>query len=291
MSRFILSPESRALVELALREDSGDLGDITSAAMIPEESTGVGRLVAKSHLNVCGHPVGLALLAELGGGLKYQIVIEEGFTANPGDVIAEISGNLRALLLLERTLLNFFQRLSGIATMTAKAVELAEEAGVRILDTRKTTPGMRQLEKYAVTVGGGVNHRFGLFDRVLIKNNHVDAVDGDIALAIRRAREFLLAKDLAEVKIEVEVRDLTELARALTENPDRVMFDNFPPELVSKGLKLVHDTCGDSVEIEVSGGITLANLPAYAICGVDYISLGFLTHSVKSADISFRIET
>lgn len=286
-----LSNESHSLIEIALMEDLGPHGDITSDGIISAEAVGVGRLIAKSPLIVCGHPVGAALAEKLRGSLKYRGCMEDGAIAKPGDVLGELTGAVRELLLVERTLLNFFQRLSGVATTTAKAVEIAAKAGVKILDTRKTTPGMRQLEKYAVTVGGGLNHRVGLFDMVLIKNNHVDAVAGDIALAVRRAREYLTAKGLQSTKIEVEVRSLDELKDALSETPDRVMFDNFTPDLVKEGLKIVRDWCGDAVEIEVSGGISLSNLADYSITGVNFISVGFITHSIQSVDISFRIET
>lgn len=289
-SELKLSNESLYLIEIALREDLGSHGDITSDGIIPAEAVGVGRLIAKSSLIVCGHPVGAALAEKLRGSLKYRSCIEDGAIAKPGDVLGELTGTVRELLLVERTLLNFFQRLSGVATTTAKAVEIAAKAGVKILDTRKTTPGMRQLEKYAVTVGGGLNHRVGLFDMVLIKNNHVDAVAGDIALAVRRAREYLVARGLETTKIEVEVRSLDELKDALSETPDRVMFDNFSPDLVREGIKTVRDWCGDAVDIEVSGGISLSNLTDYSISGVNFISVGFITHSIQSVDISFRIE-
>jgi nicotinate-nucleotide pyrophosphorylase (carboxylating) len=290
-SELKLSTESLALIDLALIEDLGSNGDITSDGIIPAEAVGIGRLIAKSPLTVCGHPVGMALVEKLRGSLKYKICIDDGSIAKSGDVLGELSGTVRELLLVERTLLNFFQRLSGVATTTAKAVEIAGRTGVKILDTRKTTPGMRQLEKYAVMVGGGVNHRSGLFDMVLIKNNHVDAVAGDIALAVRRSREFLVSRGLQTTKIEVEVRNLEELKDALRETPDRIMFDNFTPDQVRDGLRVARDWCSNSVEIEVSGGINLGNLADFALQGVDFVSVGFITHSVGSVDISFKIES
>jgi nicotinate-nucleotide pyrophosphorylase (carboxylating) len=211
--------------------------------------------------------------------------VEDGDKVKKGEIGFEVKGNAQALLKSERLLLNIMQRLSGIATITQHAVSLVKPYGTKILDTRKTTPNLRILEKWAVTVGGGVNHRQGLYDMVMLKDNHVD-VAGGIVQAIEKAKRYLIENDL-ELGIEVETRNLEEVKQALTALPiQRIMLDNYSPEMTKQAVEMIDKKC----QTESSGGITLENIEEYAKTGVDFISLGMLTHSVKSLDISFKIK-
>ena len=214
--------------------------------------------------------------------LKMTVFINDGAHVKPGDVAFVVEGPVRSLLQTERTMLNIMQRMSGIATMTAKYQEKLSGLKTKVLDTRKTTPGMRMLEKEAVKIGGGMNHRIGLFDMILIKDNHVDFA-GSITNAVNRARTYLKEKG-KDLKIEVEVRNTPEIEEALRLNVDRIMLDNFTPERTREAVELINGRC----EIESSGGITLDTLREYGECGVDYISVGALTHSVKGLDMSFK---
>lgn len=215
--------------------------------------------------------------------MQVEVMMEDGSEVKPGDVAMVVTGKVRSLLQTERLMLNVMQRMSGIATMTRRYVKQLEGTHTRVLDTRKTTPGMRMLEKEAVKIGGGVNHRIGLFDMILLKDNHVDFAGG-IDKAIHRAKEYCKEKG-KDLKIEIEVRNLDELQQVLDlGGVDRIMFDNFTPELTRKAVEMV----GGRYETESSGGITFDTLRQYAETGVDFISVGALTHSVKGLDMSFK---
>ena len=234
---------------------------------------------------IAGIRVAEAVFRAVDEKVDFEVGCTDGSRVSPGDHVAVIGGRARSLLAAERTALNFLQRLSGIATATAEAVRLAQGAGVRILDTRKTTPGLRRLEKYAVLMGGGVNHRRGLYDAYLIKENHI-TVAGGVGKAIEEARLHRAAQSgSAAVPITVEVRGLEELGEALEHRPDRVMLDNFSPRLAAQAVAMV----GGRAEVEISGGVTLENLRAYAAARPDFISLGWLTHSAPALDLSMSI--
>jgi nicotinate-nucleotide pyrophosphorylase (carboxylating) len=263
----------------ALREDVGS-GDITSRSTIPADARAVARVVAKQALTVAGLNVA-AEVARLGDpNCGFVFAVSDGSTAADRAMLAEIRGSARALLTAERTILNLLQRMSGIATLTRRYVERVQDTKARIIDTRKTVPGLRVLDKYAVTCGGGMNHRTGLFDGVLIKNNHL-AFHSSPAHAIHAARRHLGHL----VKIEIEVHYLDELLNVIEAGADVVLLDNFTPEQTRHAVEL---TAG-RVPLESSGGITLDNVRAYAEAGVDYISIGALTHSVPAVDIHMRI--
>ncbi len=277
---------TKQLIRLALEEDIGS-GDITSEATISEQARGRAVIMAKERLVVCGQAVCAAVYRELSEEIRYESIAADGVRVNAGAVLSRVSGPLRLLLSGERVALNFLQRLCGIATLTADVVSRVEGSGVRILDTRKTTPGWRELEKYAVKTGGGVNHRRGLFDAVLIKNNHIDALGGDIARAVRCCRE----KVQAGIKVEVEVRNEAELGKAMEGRPDAILLDNISPEEIAQAVQLVRAQAhGADIELEASGGIDEQNVAIYARTGIDSISLGMLTHSVRASDIALRYE-
>lgn len=214
--------------------------------------------------------------------LKMTIFIHDGEHVRPGDIAFEVEGRVQSLLQTERVMLNIMQRMSGIATTTARYQQRLEGLKTKVLDTRKTTPGMRMLEKEAVKIGGGCNHRIGLFDMILIKDNHVDFAGG-IPQAVSAAKEYCKQTG-RDLKIELEVRNTEEINQALEAGVDRIMLDNFTPERTREAVKLIDGRC----EIESSGGITLDTLRAYGECGVDFISVGALTHSVKGLDMSFK---
>jgi nicotinate-nucleotide pyrophosphorylase (carboxylating) len=278
-----------ALIDLALAEDLGPLGDLTSIATIPDHAQGAARFTARTEGILAGLPV-VALLAErfaLGAG--WQTLAEDGDHMAPGAVIARLAGAMRALLALERTALNFVQRLSGIATLTARFVAAAAGTRAVILDTRKTTPGWRALEKYAVRCGGGQNHRTGLYDAVLIKDNHLAWLEGagdPIGTAIKRAR----AHTPPGTVVEVEVDSLEQLERALACDPDIVLVDNLGPGALAEAVRR-RDLRNPRVLLEASGGVTLATVAALARTGVDRISVGALTHSAPALDIGMDFET
>ena len=256
------------LIDLAFAEDIGD-GDHTTLSCIPEDAMGRSRLLIKFH--------------RFGPTMQVEVLLGDGSEVKPGDVAMVVTGKVRSLLQTERLMLNVMQRMSGIATMTRRYVKQLEGTRTRVLDTRKTTPGMRMLEKEAVRIGGGVNHRIGLFDMILLKDNHVDFAGG-IANAIRRAKDYCREKG-KDLKIEIEVRNLDELRQVLDLGGiDRIMFDNFTPELTRQAVEMV----GGRYETESSGGITFDTLRQYAETGVDFISVGALTHSVKGLDMSFK---
>ncbi|MEA4841029.1 MAG: carboxylating nicotinate-nucleotide diphosphorylase [Bacteroidales bacterium] len=269
-------------LQRAFAEDIGD-GDHTTLSCIPADAVGKSRLIIKEKGVVAGVNVALEVFKYFDPDLKVTVFIKDGTEVKPGDVVFEVEGKVHSLLQTERLMLNLMQRLSGVATTTRRYMKELEGTKTRVLDTRKTTPGMRVLEKEAVAMGGGCNHRIGLFDMILLKDNHVDFAGG-IENAINRAHAYLKEKG-KNLKIEIEVRNLDELERVMkTGGVDRIMLDNFDIPTTRKAVKRIDG----KYETESSGGITLENLRAYAECGVDYISVGALTHSVKSLDISFK---
>lgn len=270
------------LLDLAFAEDIGD-GDHTTLSTIPADAKGKSRLLIKEEGILSGVEVAVRTLQKLDPEIKVEVFIHDGEAVKPGDVAFVAEGSVRSLLIAERTLLNIMQRMSGVATMTRRYQDRLEGLHTKVLDTRKTTPGMRILEKKGVKDGGGENHRMGLFDMILIKDNHIDFAGG-IDKAVERAREYCRANG-KDLRIEVEARTLDDVARlAEMEGVDRIMFDNFTPELTKEAVKIV----GGRKETESSGGITIENLRDYGEAGVDYISVGALTHSVKGLDMSFK---
>ena len=270
------------LIDLAFAEDIGD-GDHTTLCCIPDDATGKSHLLIKEDGILAGIEVAKRVFARFDSTLKVDVLIGDGAKVKKGDIAMVVSGKTRSLLQTERLMLNILQRMSGIATMTNKYVELLKGTNTRVLDTRKTTPGMRILEKQAVKIGGGVNHRIGLFDMILLKDNHVDFAGG-IKNAIDRCHEYLSEKSL-NLKIEIEVRNLDELQQVLDRGGvDRIMLDNFSIENTKKAVGMI----AGRYEVESSGGITFETIRGYAECGVDFISVGALTHSVKCLDMSFK---
>ena len=270
------------LIDLSFAEDIGD-GDHTTLSCIPADAMGKSKLLIKEEGILAGIEVAKEVFRRFDPTLQVEVFINDGAHVKPGDVPMTVTGKVQSLLQTERLMLNIMQRMSGIATMTHKYVERLEGTKTRVLDTRKTTPGMRILEKMAVKIGGGVNHRIGLFDMILLKDNHVDFAGG-IDKAITRAKEYCKEKG-KDLKIEIEVRNFDELQQVLDlGGVDRIMLDNLTPENTRKAVEMV----GGRYEIESSGGITFDTLRDYAECGVDFISVGALTHSVKGLDMSFK---
>ncbi len=269
------------LLTLAFAEDVGD-GDHTTLSTIPADERGVQRLIIKEEGVLAGVEMARRVFEKFDPELKMTVYIEDGAHVKPGGVAFEVEGTVRSLLQTERVMLNIMQRMSGIATQPARYQARLEGLKTKVLDTRKTTPGLRMLEKEAVRIGGGCNHRIGLFDMILIKDNHVDFAGG-ITQAVNAAKSYCKEKG-KDLKIEVEVRDTSEILEALEAGVDRIMLDNFTPERTREAVKLI----GGRVEVESSGGITLDTLRDYGECGVDFISVGALTHSVKGLDMSFK---
>jgi nicotinate-nucleotide pyrophosphorylase (carboxylating) len=266
------------LVRMALAEDVGD-GDITTEATAEAGRSALARIKAKAPGVLAGIKVAEAVFHAVDPSLEFEAARVDGSHLSAGDHVAVIGGRARSLLAAERTGLNFLQHLSGVATATAAAVMVLEGTGVRLLDTRKTTPGMRALEKYAVSLGGGVNHRRGLYDMFLVKENHI-ALAGGVAAAIVQCRALR-----PDVRLEVEVRNLAELDEALAAGVDRVMLDNFTP---MRAAEAVAQASGRA-EVEISGGVTADNLRAYAAAHPDFISVGFITHSAPALDMSLTL--
>ena len=270
------------LIDLSFAEDIGD-GDHTTLCCIPEDAMGKSKLLIKEDGILAGVEIAKEVFHRFDPTMQVEVLMGDGTKVKKGDVAMIVTGKVRSLLQTERLMLNIMQRMSGIATMTAKYVERLEGTHTRVLDTRKTTPGMRMLEKQAVKIGGGCNHRIGLFDMILLKDNHVDFAGG-IANAINRCHEYLKKKGL-DLKIEIEVRNFDELKQAMDcGGIDRIMLDNFSVADTKKAVEIV----GGKYETESSGGITFDTLRDYAECGVDFISVGALTHSVKGLDMSFK---
>lgn len=271
-----------SLIDLAFAEDIGD-GDHTTLCCIPADAMGKSRLLIKEAGVLAGVEVAKEIFHRFDPTMKVEVMIGDGTEVVPGDVAMVVEGKIQSLLQTERLMLNVMQRMSGIATMTRRYVKQLEGTRTRVLDTRKTTPGLRMLEKAAVKIGGGVNHRIGLFDMILLKDNHVDFAGG-IDKAILRAKEYCKAHN-KDLKIEIEVRSFDELNQVLAiGGVDRIMLDNFTPEDTRKAVEII----GGRFETESSGGITFDTLRDYAECGVDFISVGALTHSVKGLDMSFK---
>lgn len=270
------------LIDLSFAEDIGD-GDHTTLCCIPERAMGKSHLLIKEDGILAGVEVAKRVFARFDPSLEVQVFIEDGSHVKKGDIAMNVSGKVRSLLQTERLMLNIMQRMSGIATITNKYVELLKGTETHVLDTRKTTPGMRMLEKQAVKIGGGVNHRIGLFDMILLKDNHVDFAGG-INNAIDRCHDYLKA-NLLDLKIEIEVRNFDELQQVLEHGGvDRIMLDNFSVDDTRKAVKMING----KYETESSGGITFDTIRSYAECGVDFVSVGALTHSVKCLDMSFK---
>ncbi len=275
-------PFVEELIELCIKEDIGD-GDHTSLCCIPAGEQGRMRLLCKQEGIIAGIEIARLVLERLDPEMRFEQKLEDGARVRPGDVAFYVSGRLRSLLQAERILLNIMQRMSGVATQTARYVERLEGLRTRVLDTRKTTPGMRVLDKMAVKIGGGENHRMGLFDMILLKDNHIDFAGG-IRQAIQGARAYLAARG-KKLPIECEVRTLEDIDEVFAAGGvDRIMFDNFTPEMTREAVRKVAGRC----ETESSGGITFDTLRDYAAAGVDFISVGALTHQIKSLDMSLK---
>ena len=270
------------LIDLSFAEDIGD-GDHTTLCCIPEDAMGRSHLLIKEDGILAGIEVAKEVFRRFDPEMKVEVLMPDGTPVRKGDIAMIVSGRVRSLLQTERLMLNIMQRMSGIATMTHRYVERLEGTGTRVLDTRKTTPGMRMLEKQAVKIGGGVNHRIGLFDMILLKDNHVDFAGG-IRNAIDRCHQYLDEKGL-KLKIEIEVRSFDELQQVLDRGGvDRIMLDNFSVADTKKAVTLINHR----YETESSGGITIDTIRQYAEQGVDFVSVGALTHSVKGLDMSFK---
>ncbi|MFI3333001.1 MAG: carboxylating nicotinate-nucleotide diphosphorylase [Rikenellaceae bacterium] len=275
-------PFVEELIELCIKEDIGD-GDHTSLCCIPAAEQGKMRLLCKQDGVLAGVEVAEMVLNRLDPEMQFEKLLSDGVVVKPGDVAFYVSGRLQSLLQAERVLLNIMQRMSGVATQTAKYVEQLNGLHTKVLDTRKTTPGMRVLDKMAVKIGGGENHRMGLFDMILLKDNHIDFAGG-VQKAVRGAKEYLATKG-KNIPIECEVRTMQDIDDVFAAGGvDRIMFDNFSPELTAEAVAKVAGRC----ETESSGGITFDTLRTYAESGVDFISVGALTHQIKSLDMSLK---
>ncbi len=270
------------LINCAIEEDIGD-GDHTSLACIPAQKNGSATVIAKQKGVLAGVEIAKKVCTLIDGDLYVDVHKPDGVEIKKGDKILTVKGKVRSILQAERLLLNFMQRMSGIATATREYAQLIEDLPCEVLDTRKTTPNMRVFEKMAVAIGGGTNHRFGLYDMIMIKDNHIDFAGG-IKQAIERVNEYL-KKNNKKLKIEIEVRNFDELRQVLEiGNVDRIMLDNFSVEDTRKAVKLI----AHRYEVESSGGITFETIRQYAETGVDYVSVGALTHQIKSLDLSMK---
>ncbi len=270
------------LIDLAFAEDIGD-GDHTTLCCIPEDAMGKSQLLIKEDGILAGVEVAKRVFSRFDPTMKVEVLLQDGTPVKKGDIAMIVTGKTRSLLQTERLMLNIMQRMSGIATTTHRYVERLKGTHAHVLDTRKTTPGLRMLEKQAVKIGGGMNHRIGLFDMILLKDNHVDFAGG-IENAIERCHKYLNEKGL-DLKIEIEVRNFDELQQVLNHGGvHRIMLDNFSVNDTKKAVELI----GGKYETESSGGITIDTLRDYAEAGVDFISVGALTHSVKGLDMSFK---
>jgi nicotinate-nucleotide pyrophosphorylase (carboxylating) len=270
------------IIDNALREDIGD-GDHSTLSCVPEFAQGEAHLLVKEDGILAGVELAEMIFLRFDADLKIEVLIKDGEKVKKGDVAFIVRGSSRSILSTERLVLNFMQRMSGIATQTNKIVSIIEGCNTKLLDTRKTTPGIRYMEKWAVRIGGGYNHRFALYDMIMLKDNHIDYAGG-IKPAIQRANDYL-KQNGKKLKIEVEVRNKTELLEVLeVGNVDRIMLDNFTPAEIRNVLPLIPN----HYETEASGGITLETIRSFAETGIQYISVGALTHSVKSLDMSLK---
>ncbi len=273
------------IVERALIEDLGD-GDHTSLATVPEQGHGKARLLVKDDGVLAGVELAEIIFKRVDPKLQMEVLIKDGARINKGDIAFYVEGPSRSILSAERLVLNFMQRMSGIATKTDELASIIAHLPTKLLDTRKTTPGIRLMEKWAVKIGGGHNHRFALYDMVMIKDNHIDYAGG-IQQAIERTHQYLKSKNKS-LKIEIETRNLAEVKQVLADGRvDRIMLDNFTPDQIREALSIIDS---DKFETEASGGINANSILAYAETGVDYISSGALTHSFKSLDLSLKAE-
>ena len=277
-----MTSDFKQLISLWFAEDIGD-GDHTTLSCIPETAMGKSQLIIKENGILAGVEVARDIFDSFDPMLKMTVFLKDGAEVKVGDIAFEVEGRVQSLLQTERLMLNIMQRMSGVATLTNTYVQALKGTKTRVLDTRKTTPGLRFLEKEAVKIGGGVNHRIGLYDMILLKDNHVDFAGG-IDKAILRAKDYIKEKG-KDLKIEIEVRSFAELDQVMAiGGVHRIMLDNFTPENTLKAVQVI----AGKYETESSGGITFSTLKEYAQCGVDYISVGALTHSVKSLDMSFK---
>lgn len=274
------------IIDNALKEDLGD-GDITATTILKKEIPGKARLKIKDKGVLAGVPIAERVFQKVDPALEVVLFKKDGDLIIPGDIVLEVTGNVRSILAAERLVLNFMQRLSGIATSTAKVVAKLKGLNTKVLDTRKTTPNLRELEKYAVRIGGGVNHRMGLYDMMLIKDNHIDFAGGIIAVIIQ-LRKYRAANKQSSVKVEIEVRDFEELMVIMEYGEglvDRIMLDNFTPEDLADAVAIIDGR----FETEASGGIKQSNVRKYAETGVDYVSVGALTHNFRSLDMNLKV--
>jgi len=278
---MIDNPLIDATIDIAFKEDIGD-GDHTTLSCIPHDLQGRARLLVKEDGILCGVELAKKIFAKFDPTLKMTQYLHDGDAIKKGDIAFVVEGKTISILQTERLVLNFMQRLSGIATQTHEYVKLLEGTNTKILDTRKTTPGLRLLEKYAVKTGGGENHRIGLYDMILIKDNHIDYAGG-VTKAITKTKEYLKEKG-KDLKIEVEARTLDEIKEILKFDVERILIDNFTPEETKVAVALINGKC----KTESSGGITKESIRAYAEAGVDYISVGALTHHINSLDLSLK---
>lgn len=276
------SEQIKKIISLALAEDIGK-GDITSLATVRKNQKSIGKFLVKENGVIAGLNIAKQVMKTVDSKIKFNILIEDGSKVKQGDIIAEVSGNARAILTAERTALNFLQRMSGIATASSIYAEAISHTKAKVIDTRKTAPGLRLLDKMAVKLGGCDNHRIGLFDMFLIKDNHIE-IAGSITKAVDSCRKFMKKKK-KKFFIEVETKNLKEVEEAIANKVDVIMLDNFKIEEMAEAVKLINGRC----KIEASGGVNLSNIKAIAETGVDYISVGGLTHSVKALDISLEI--
>ena len=281
--------ELKKLIAVWFEEDIRD-GDHTSLSCIPETEMGCQQLIIKEEGIIAGIEVAKEIVAHFDPECRFEQLLEDGTHVKPGDIAFRVYGKELSLLQIERTMLNIMQRMSGVATTAHRYQSLIADTNCHVLDTRKTTPGLRHLEKEAVLIGGGMNHRIGLFDMILLKDNHVDFAGG-ITAALTRAKSYCEAKG-KDLRIEIETRNEDEIREALASNiPDRIMLDNFTPERTKGAVEIIRTwekENGKHIEIESSGGITIDTLHDYAVTGVDFVSVGALTHSVKSLDMSFK---
>ena len=272
--------EILSLVKRSLMEDAGTVGDVTTNSLVPADAEGAAHIIARGDCIVSGNAVAQMVFQQVDPTLEVEVLIADSAQAAAGDLIMRVSGHSASILIAERPALNFMQRMTGIATTTATFVEKTADSGMMILDTRKTTPCLRILEKYAVLCGGGTNHRFGLFDRILIKDNHRKLWGQEgLGNAVRKGRETY-----PDVPVEIEVESIEELQDALTGEPDWIMLDNMPCDLMKECVEIVDGRC----KLEASGGITIGDIEAVSATGVDAVSLGCLTHSVMSSDLSLE---